>query len=148
MDEFHFGKYIVTQPKEDLVKPDWGGNLDFSRTTPMMYLDDSVIKGAFVIESVWFWPSDKEDKASPAPHTHDYDEVLAFTGTNFDDPFDLGGVIELYIDGERNLMNKSFFAFIPKGIVHCPLNLLEINRPVFHMAISLGGNYMESGHAA
>ena len=35
MDEFHFGKYIVTQPKEDLVKPDWGGNLDFSRTTPM-----------------------------------------------------------------------------------------------------------------
>ena len=145
MNEFHHGKYIITEPKKDLVKPDWGGSLDFSRTTAMMYLDDSVVKGAFVVECVWFWPTDKEDKASPAPHTHDYDEVLAFVGTNFEDPNDLGGVVELYIDGERNLINKSFLAFIPAGVVHCPLNILKITRPIFHLSTGHGKSYQDSG---
>jgi hypothetical protein len=147
MEEFHHGKYIVTEPKPNLVKPDWGGSLDFSRTTPMMYLDDEVIKGAFYVENVWFWPTDKEDKASPAPHKHDFGEVLVFAGTNFDDPHDLGGVIELYIDGERNVMNQSFLAYIPAGVVHCPLNILKITRPIFHIATNYGTSYMDTGRA-
>lgn len=147
MNEFHYGKYIVTEPKKDLVRPDWGGSLDPSRTTSMMYLDDSIIKGAFVVECVWFWPMDQEDKSSPAPHMHDYDEVLAFVGTNRDDPTDLGGIIELYIDGERNVSNKSFLAFIPAGVVHNPLNMLEINKPIFHFTTLHTGNYMDSGHS-
>jgi len=141
MIEFHHGKYIVTRPKEKLVKPDWGGSLDPDTTTAMMYLDDDVIKGAFVVECVWFWPTDKKDKGSPAPHAHDYDEVISFVGTNFKDPYDLGGVIELYIDGERNIMNKSFLAFIPAGVVHCPLNILEIHRPIFHLSTGPGKRY-------
>jgi len=141
MEEFKHGKYIVTQPKEKLVKPSWGGSLSDEWTTHMMYLDDEVIKGAFVVECVWFWPTDKEDKGSPAPHTHGYDEVIAFAGTNFEDPFDLGGVIELYIDGERNLMNKSFLAFVPAGIVHCPLNILKITHPIFQLSTGYGKMY-------
>lgn len=141
MIEFKHGKYVVTRPKENLIKPDWGGTLDTQTTTAMMYLDDEVIKGAFFLESVWFWPTDKEDKGSPAPHTHDYDEVLAFVGTNFKDPYDLGGIIELYIDGERNVMNQSFLAFIPAGIVHCPLNILKITRPIFHFSTGHGKKY-------
>jgi len=148
MNEFYHGRYIITETKKDLTKPDWGGSLDPTTTTAMMYLDDSVIKGAFVFECVWFWSTDKEDKGSPAPHTHDYDEVLAFVGTNFEDPYDLGGVIELYIDNECNVMNKSFLAFIPAGVVHSPLNILEIHRPIFHLATGQSGNYMNSGHAA
>ncbi|OGO32853.1 MAG: hypothetical protein A2Z29_10330 [Chloroflexi bacterium RBG_16_56_11] len=141
MAEFKHGKYIVTRPKEKLVKPDWGGNLSKDWTTSMMYLDNEVIKGAFVVECVWFWPTDKKDTGSPAPHTHDYDEVIAFVGTNFEDPFDLGGIIELYIDGERNLMNQSFLAFVPAGVVHCPLNILKIDRPIFHLSTGYGKMY-------
>jgi hypothetical protein len=33
MIEFHHGKYIVTRPKEKLVKPDWG-----ARSTPTRLL--------------------------------------------------------------------------------------------------------------
>jgi len=141
MVEFHQGKYIITKPKENLVKPDWGGSLAPDTTTAMMYLDDDVIKGAFVVECVWFWPTDKKDKGSPAPHAHDYDEVISFVGTNFEYPYDLGGVIEFYIDGERNVLNKSFLAFIPAGIVHCPLNILEIHRPIFHLSTGPGRRY-------
>jgi hypothetical protein len=141
MDEFKHGKYIVTQPKKNLVVPKWGGNLSSETSTRVMYLDSEVIKGAFYVECVWFWPTTEKDKASPDPHTHDYDEVIGFFGTDPKDLNDLGAEIELYIDGERNLMNQTFLAFIPKGIVHCPLNILKITRPVFHFATGQGKQY-------
>jgi hypothetical protein len=141
MEEFKHGKYIVTQPKQNIVVPSWGGSLSHETSTRVMYLDSEVIKGAFYVESVWFWPTDKKDKASPEPHTHEYDEVLAFVGTNWENPNDLGAIIELWIDGERNLMNQTFLAFIPAGIVHNPLNILKITRPVFHFAMGTGKTY-------
>ena len=141
MDEFKHGKYIVTQPKQNIVVPSWGGSLSPETSTRVMYLDSEVIEGAFYVECVWFWPTDKEDKGSPAPHTHDYDEVLAFFGTNQDDLNDLGAIIEFWIDGEKNLMNQSFLAFIPAGVVHNPLNILQITRPVFHFATGQGKSY-------
>ena len=106
-----------------------------------MYLDSEVIHGAFYVESVWFWPTEEEDTSSPDPHTHDFDEVIAFFGTNRDDLNDLGAEIELWIDGEKNLMTESFLAFIPAGIEHCPLKILSITRPVFHFAVGQGKSY-------
>lgn len=141
MPKSTYGKYIVTEPKKDIVVPPWGGSLSPERSTRMMYLDSEVIKGAFYVECVWFWPTKEEDTSSPDPHTHDYDEVIGFFGTNRDDPRELGAEIELWIDGEKNLMTESFLAFIPAGIVHCPLKILRIDRPVFHFATGQGKQY-------
>jgi hypothetical protein len=141
MEEVKHSKYIVTEPKQNIYVPPWGGSLSPDRSTRVMYLDNEVIKGAFYVECCWFWPTDKEDKSSPEPHKHDFDEVLAFYGTNWDDPKDLGAEIELWIDGEKNVMNQSFVAFIPAGIVHCPLKFLKVTRPVFHFATGQGKSY-------
>ncbi len=141
MNEISHGKYIVTKPKENITVPKWGGNLSAETSTRVMYLDSEVIPGAFYVECVWFWPTDKEDKASPEPHTHEFDEVLGFFGTDPNDLNDLGATIELYIDGERNVMNQTFLAYIPAGILHNPLNILEIHRPVFHFATNTGKKY-------
>jgi hypothetical protein len=135
------GKYIVTNPKENLVVPKWGGNLSQERSTRMMYLDSEVIKGAFYVECVWFWPTEQKDTSSPDPHTHEWDEVIAFFGTDRNDLHDLGAEIELFVDGEQNLINETFLAFIPAGIVHCPLNILSITKPVFHFAVGQGKQY-------
>jgi len=145
MEKFSHGKYVVTRPKKNIVVPEWGGNLSAETSTRIMYLDSDVIPGAFYVECVWFWPTDKEDKGSPEPHTHDYDEVLGFFGTDPSDLYDLGAVIELYIDGERNLMNETFLAFIPAGVIHNPLNILKITRPVFHFATANGRKYTGKG---
>lgn len=141
MVEFKHGKYIVTEGKQNITKPPWGGSLSPEACTHMMYLDSDVIEGAFFMECVWFWPTDKEDKGSPKPHKHGYGEILAFFGTNWDNPKELGAEIELWIDGEQNLMNESFVAYIPPGIVHCPLNILKIERPVFHVSTGQGTSY-------
>ena len=59
----------------------------------------------------------------PEPHTHDFGEVIGFFGTDPKNPNDLGAEIELYIDGERNYITETFLAYIPAGIIHCPLNI-------------------------
>ena len=141
MAKSEHGKYIITQPKKDLVVPDWGVNLSADRSTRMFYLDSEVIPGAFYVEVVWFWPTDEKDDSSPDPHTHEYDEVIGFFGTDPKDLNDLGAEIEFYIDGERNLMRESFLAFVPAGILHCPLNILSIKKPVFHFATLPGKKY-------
>jgi hypothetical protein len=134
-------KYIITKPKEDLVVPQWGGNLSDTRSTRMMYLDGEVRKGAFYVECVWFWPTREEDTGSPEPHTHDFDEVIGFFGTDKENLNDLGATIELWIDNEKNIITETFLAFIPAGIVHCPLKILKIEKPVFHFATGQGTNY-------
>ena len=141
MTEFKHGKHIITEGKKDIPVPPWGGYLSPESTTHMMYLDNEVMKGASYMECVWFWPADTAKNQSPEPHKHDFDEVLAFYGTNFDDPKDLGGEIELWIDGEQNVMNKSFVAFIPAGTMHCPLNILKVERPIFHFSAGQGSSY-------
>jgi hypothetical protein len=141
MAKFTHGKYIVTGPKQNLVVPPWGGSLSPETATRVMYLDSEVIPGASYLECAWFWPTDKEDKGSPAPHKHDFDEVLGFYGTNPDDWTDLGAEIELWIGGEKNLMNKSFVAYIPAGTEHSPLKVMNVKRPVFHFASGQGKSY-------
>jgi hypothetical protein len=136
-----YGKYVVTQPKKEIVVPKWGGSLSEERSTRVMYLDSQVIQGAFYVECVWFWPTQEKDTSSPDPHTHGYDEVIGFFGTDPTNLGDLGAEIELWIDGERNLMTETFLAFIPAGIVHCPLNVLRIDKPVFHFAAGQGKSY-------
>ena len=85
----------------------------------------------------WFWPGEwPSPKPGAAPrikeHKHDFDEVLAFVGTNPDDINDLCGEVELWVDGKQNIIDKSFMCFIPAGVKHGPLNILKAERPIFH----------------
>ena len=134
-------KYIITKPKEGLVIPKWAGSLSDTRSTRMFYLDNEVRKDAFYCEVVWFWPTKEKDTSSPEPHTHEFGEVIGFFGTDPNNLNDLGAEIELWIDNERNLIRETFLAFIPAGVVHCPLNILSITRPVFHFATMQGNSY-------
>jgi hypothetical protein len=64
------------------------------------------------------------------PHVHDFDEITTFFGTNPDDPFDLGGEIEIYLDNERHIITKSSAIYLPKGLKHNPWWINKIERPI------------------
>jgi hypothetical protein len=103
----------------------------------LLFLDNDVIPGAFYMSCSWFWPGEwppLKPGAEPRikAHKHDFDEVLAFIGTNPDDINDLCGEVELWVDGKQNIIDKSFLVFIPAGVMHCPLNILRAERPIFH----------------
>ena len=132
-------KYIITR-----TKPNEGDVPFLEHQLPkdirerVLYLDDEVIKGAFYVATSWFW---KATPPGPRAHVHDFDEVLAFFGTNPEDTHDLGGEVELWIDGEQHLMHESFIAFIPGGLTHCPLRVTRVDRPIFHFSAGPRGMY-------
>lgn len=141
-------KYIVTGVKPDKLFP--GEIAGAGRTaakaikmpTHVMWLDGDVIPGAFYSECVWVWPECSSEKPAAEAHKHDFLEVVAFFGTNWEDPKDLGGEVELWLDGDKHVMTKSFLAYIPAGMVHCPLVVRNVRRPIFHFTVGLGGDYV------
>ena len=137
--ERKYEKYIITQPKAGRVPEFFGPPAKHVQAIDMGFLDDDVVKGGFYVETVWFTSGSEE--IAVHPHIHDYDEVLAFYGSNPDKPEDLGGEIEEWIDDEKYVLTKSGFLFIPKGLKHGPLIIRRVDRPIFHFAAGNSSSY-------
>lgn len=137
-----YEKYIIYKPKpdrkppEDMVLPP---DLNEFMTT-VTYIDDEYVKGTFVVDCCWFW---KGSDSGPQAHTHDWDEVLAFYGSNPEDPFDLCGEVEMWMDDEKYMLTKSCVVFVPAGLKHCPLIMRKVDRPIFHFGIGMTGTYQK-----
>lgn len=74
-------------------------------------------------------------------HTHDYDEILTWTGNDPENPHDLGAEIYIEIEGERRHTSTSGSIYIPAGVRHCPLGFIRVDRPFTWHAISLAPHY-------
>jgi hypothetical protein len=118
-------------------------------------MDGEVIPGAFYAECTWMWPPSMKDQRPRTitpeelakmpgiqPHTHEFPEVLTFFGTNVEDPSDLCGEIEFWLEDEKFLITKSFLAYIPAGMSHCPLKILRMDAPMFHYTVGPGEKYV------
>ena len=138
-------KYIVTKLKQNITEAPWTPVFTEKEGRRLISLDSEVIKGAFVVETAWFWPGrwpeSKYDEGTVKAHRHEYDEAIAYVGTAPDDPYDLGGEIEFWIDGKQNIIDRSFIAFIPAGIEHSPLTIRRIDKPIFHFIVGMSKQY-------
>ena len=74
-------------------------------------------------------------------HLHDYDEVLIWTGSDPENPRDLGAELYFEIEGERRTVTTSGSVYIPAGTRHCPLGFTKVRRPFTFSALSLTPNY-------
>jgi len=75
------------------------------------------------------------------PHAHKYDEFLIFLGAqlpdlckSYDAEIDLWMGKEL----EKHTLTSATVVYIPKGVLHCPLNFRVIRKPVLFHALYLG----------
>ena len=108
----------------------------------ILWMDEHVVPGAFHMNTAWYL------KAAPTlenvPHVHAEDEIIGFLGSNPDDPADLGGEIEIWIDGEQHIITRSAMVFVPGGLKHCPLILRRVDRPIFHYTVVPGKRYIKN----
>jgi hypothetical protein len=135
-----YGKYVIT----DLKQP-----ADKVAQTPLynkyakriLWMDKDVVPGAFNMNTAWYL------KAGPTlddkPHTHDHDEIIGFFGTDSTRPSELGGIVEIYLEDELQVISKSAMIFVPAGMVHCPLYLRRVDRPIFHFTVVTTGVYVK-----
>lgn len=152
MTESGHGKYVLTELRRDSRDAALPSGIDPAVVSDtkshrkMLSLDDTVLKGSFYVESVWIWPGGAgvyPEAAEPSSHAHGYDETVAFFGTDFADPNDLGGEIEFWMEDEKMILTRSCLIFIPKGMYHCPLVIHRVDKPIFHFATGSGPKYMQ-----
>jgi hypothetical protein len=139
MAESKYGKYVMTTDLLPVLPP--GKQNTSDQWTRLTYLDSSSIKGAFYVECLWFWKG--SDTALNKAHTHDFDEVITFYGSNPEDPIDLGGEVELWLGDEKHVFTKSVLVFVPKGLSHCPLTVRRVDRPIFHFPAGPANIYLK-----
>lgn len=111
---------------------------NLSRPWALMRSDDVPEAKAYLTMS-WVHPTD-EETFWVQEHEHDYDEMLVFTGSNSEDPRDLGAEVYMEIEGERHIITTSSSVYIPAGTKHCPLGFNRVDRPFRFLAIALSGD--------
>jgi hypothetical protein len=135
-----YGKYIITETKEKIEAP-WSPVVKPDELIRMLFLDSSIVKGAFYVESAWQLPAFANESRGES-HTHDYDEVIAFFGTDPENPHDLYAEAEVHIGGEVHTVTKSCLIFVPKGVPHGPIDFKNQEKPIFHFSCGTSKKYM------
>lgn len=98
---------------------------------PLLWIDNLKLPGAPYMEAVWFFA---EGFRGPEPHTHSFDEVIGFLGTDPEHPEELGGEVQFIMDGVTYTSTKSFYLFAPRGVSHSPIIIPRLERPVIHFS--------------
>jgi mannose-6-phosphate isomerase-like protein (cupin superfamily) len=133
-----YSKYIVTELKTPPFPAEAIARYNtFAKR--ILWVDKNVVPGAFQMNCSWYL---KRLEKGPAAHTHDVDEIIGFFSNDSNNPYDLGGEVEIWLEDEKQIITKSALVFIPAGMNHCPLNLNRIDRPVFHFSVVTAGEYI------
>ncbi len=74
----------------------------------------------------------------PKSHKHDdYNQIICFIGGDPNDIRNFGAVVEFSLGEEEEVqvITSTSFIWIPKGLVHGPLNIKTVNKPIMFMDI-------------
>lgn len=63
-------------------------------------------------------------------HKHDFDQFLFFIGGDPNNFVEFTAEVELTLDGKVNSITYASWVYIPKGMMHCPLNVKRVNKPI------------------
>jgi hypothetical protein len=139
MAESKYGKYIITELKSPYTRE---FNENYAKwATRVLWMDDKVVEGAFQMNVSWYLrPQTGQEPL--AAHTHDPAEIIGFFSGDPDNPRELGGEVEFWIEDEQHLITRSCLIFVPGGMRHCPLILRRVDRPIFHFSTVCSGQYV------
>ena len=144
MNETKYGKYFVRNPTFDpnlanIVEPQTGKVMT-GRTRNNIFMANNLVPGSNIhLNLMWIYKV-----PSPNPfvltHSHQYDEILFFLGTNPNNLEGLGGELTLEMGDEKHVVKTTTAVFIPKGLPHL-LVYNRVDRPQMLVALSLSGEY-------
>ena len=145
MTESKYGKYIVSQLKTGRFSPEYAAKYA-KFATRILWMDEEVVEGAFQMNCSWYLRPWTEDTPMSHAHKHAEDEIIGFFGSNPQEPYDLGGEIEFWLEDEQHIITRSSLIFVPGGLTHCPLILRRVDRPIFHFSTVTEGRYVMRDH--
>ena len=80
-----------------------------------------------------------------APHVHDFDMYIYFLSMDPDNMGDLGADIEIGLGKEQEIykITTATSVYIPKGMIHCPLNFIKVTKPILFVHATLASKYVK-----
>jgi hypothetical protein len=131
----NYEKYLVRKPVKEVdagtpVKNRPGGSSTL--------MNNNLVPGSNIyVEGGWVL-----GMPDPNPHifehAHDYEEIVVHFGSDYQNPEDLGGEIDFYVDGKPLKVDKTSALYVPRGVKHGPLVWKKYSRPHLEMAIMPG----------
>ncbi len=141
MAETKYGKYIIRSPKVSNIAYHPTENVKGVTFPDEIYMDGDLVKGApLFVDIGWRFEIPDPDPVEWT-HTHDFDEVLNFIGTDPKNPHDLGAEVEMQIGDEKHTINTTTSIFVPKGVPHCPMIHKGVDRPYLLVVVALNMKY-------
>jgi len=134
MAKSKYGKYVVKKPAYEVIpKFEVKG-----RIPAMTLMSSNLVPGTkMYIETGWVLGMPDPNPHIPE-HTHDYDEIILHLGMDPNNPEDLGGEIEIGIDGQPVTIDSTSAIYVPKGVKHGPLIWKKFRRPHLELTIMIG----------
>ena len=131
MTDSKYGKYFLTHG----INPEMGTQEATEYTkwaTRLTWINDKVIPGAFYFACSWYYrPPDRV----VAAHTHDFNEILGFYGSDPQNPRNLGGEVEFWLEDEKYILTESFLVFIMAFVCgscrYVPFHFFVFTQPSF-----------------
>ena len=134
MAESKVEKFVVKKPAYE-VTPKFEVK---GRIPAMTLMSENLVPGTkMYIETGWVLGM-PDPNPHIGEHAHDYDEIILHLGTDPNNPEDLGGEIEIGIDGQSVTIDSTSGIYVPKGVKHGPLTWKRFTRPHIGMTIMLG----------
>ncbi len=127
-------KYIIFGNKAGVKRPAYMRDTDPKYSRPVAYIDETVIPGAeFGCDTMWLLPGEKSKAGQLIMDEHalPHGTSITVTAMNYEDITDLCAEAELWIGGEKHIINKSFGAYIPPGVKQGPLIIRNITKQIF-----------------
>jgi hypothetical protein len=140
MSKSRYSKYVITELKTPAFRP--GFNEMYRQfATRILWMDTNIVPGAFQMNCSWYL---KPSTHAGEPHKHDVNEIIGFFSNESKNPYELGGEIEMWLEDEQFLLTKTTMIFVPAGMMHCPLIIRRVDRPIFHFSVVTGGTYQQT----
>ena len=145
MADSKYGKYIISSPM--VCTPDYSPGEGIKGVTfpNEIFMNASLVKGCpMVVDIGWHFIIPDPDPVE-GTHSHDFDAVLCFVGSDPKNSSNLGAVLEIQLGDEKHIITKTCAIFIPKGFEHYPLTHIRVDRPYLQIvfAISDKENYIK-----
>ncbi len=73
------------------------------------------------------------------PHAHDFTELLFFIGGDPTDIRELGAEVEICLgeEQEKHVITTAGVVAIPSGLMHCPIDIRNVTKPIVFLEVSL-----------
>jgi hypothetical protein len=79
-------------------------------------------------------------------HSHEFDQFLHFYGGDPSDITRFDAEVELSLgdECEVHVITRPTVVYIPKNMMHCPLNFKVVNQPIIFMNVALNPEYVST----